>query len=389
MRDDFLPFARPSVSEDAINEVVESIRSGWLAMGPKTIRFEENFSKYTGASWSVSVNSATAGLHTTLLALDIGPGDEVITTPMTFAATVNTIMFAGARPVLADIDRNTLNIDPDKIEKAVTINTKAIIPVHFAGMPCDMDRIEAIADKYGLAIIEDAAHALGASYKGRKIGADRGKRRASVFSFHPTKNITTGEGGMICTGDEALAEKATVLRQNGMSKGAWNRYAAKGSANYDIFFPGLKYTMMDIQAAIGDSQLRELGSFNARRKEIVSFYMEELSKAVGLILPKPAPWEHEHSWHIFTPLVDTEKLGMSRDDFMAEMKKRNIGTALHYQAIHLFTCFSEATGLGRGSLPEAEYVSDRIVSLPLFPAMTDRDARDVVEAVFEICGKKS
>jgi len=389
MRDDFLPFARPSVSEDAINEVVESIRSGWLAMGPKTIRFEENFSKYTGASWSVSVNSATAGLHTTLLALDIGPGDEGITTPMTFAATVNTIMFAGARPVLADIDRNTLNIDPDKIEKAVTKNTKAIIPVHFAGMPCDMDRIEAIADKYGLAIIEDAAHALGASYKGRKIGADRGKRRASVFSFHPTKNITTGEGGMICTGDEALAEKATVLRQNGMSKGAWNRYAAKGSANYDIFFPGLKYTMMDIQAAIGDSQLRELGSFNARRKEIVSFYMEELSKAEGLILPKPAPWEHEHSWHIFTPLVDTEKLGMSRDDFMAEMKKRNIGTALHYQAIHLFTCFSEATGLGRGSLPEAEYVSDRIVSLPLFPAMTDRDARDVVEAVFEICGKKS
>ena len=389
MRDDFLPFARPSVSEDAINEVVESIRSGWLAMGPKTIRFEENFSKYTGASWSVSVNSATSGLHTTLLALDIGPGDEVITTPMTFAATVNTIMFAGARPVLADIDRNTLNIDPDKIEKAVTKNTKAIIPVHFAGMPCDMDRIEAIADKYGLAIIEDAAHALGASYKGRKIGADRGKRRASVFSFHPTKNITTGEGGMICTGDEALAEKATVLRQNGMSKGAWNRYAAKGSANYDIFFPGLKYTMMDIQAAIGDSQLRELGSFNARRKEIVSFYMEELSKAEGLILPKPAPWEHEHSWHIFTPLVDTEKLGMSRDDFMAEMKKRNIGTALHYQAIHLFTCFSEATGLGRGSLPEAEYVSDRIVSLPLFPAMTDRDARDVVEAVFEICGKKS
>ncbi|MDD5421615.1 MAG: DegT/DnrJ/EryC1/StrS aminotransferase family protein, partial [Synergistaceae bacterium] len=275
MRDDFLPFAKPSIAEDAIKEVVESIRSGWLAMGPKTIRFEENFSKYTRASWSLSVNSATAGLHTVLLALGIGPGDEVITTPMTFAATVNTIMFVGAKPVLVDIDRNTLNIDPDNIEKAVTKNTKAIIPVHFAGMPCDMDRIEAIADKYGLAVIEDAAHALGASYKGRMIGADRGKRRASVFSFHPTKNITTGEGGMICTGDEEMAEKAAVLRQNGMSKGAWNRYAAKGSANYDIFFPGLKYTMMDIQAAIGDSQLRELASFNARRKEIVSFYMKE------------------------------------------------------------------------------------------------------------------
>lgn len=389
MRDDFLPFAKPSIAEDAIKEVVESIRSGWLAMGPKTIRFEENFSKYTRASWSLSVNSATAGLHTVLLALGIGPGDEVITTPMTFAATVNTIMFVGAKPVLVDIDRNTLNIDPDNIEKAVTKNTKAIIPVHFAGMPCDMDRIEAIAEKYDLAVIEDAAHALGASYKGRMIGADRGKRRASVFSFHPTKNITTGEGGMICTGDEEMAEKAAVLRQNGMSKGAWNRYAAKGSANYDIFFPGLKYTMMDIQAAIGDSQLRELASFNARRKEIVSFYMEELPKAKGLILPKPAPWEHEHSWHIFTPFIDIDSLGMSRDDFMSEMKKRNIGTALHYQAIHLFTCYKEATGLDRGSLPEAEYVSDRIVSLPLFPAMTDKDARDVVEAIFEVCGKKS
>ncbi|MDD3672587.1 MAG: DegT/DnrJ/EryC1/StrS family aminotransferase, partial [Synergistaceae bacterium] len=374
MRDDFLPFAKPSIAEDAIKEVVESIRSGWLAMGPKTIRFEENFSKYTGASWSLSVNSATAGLHTVLLALGIGPGDEVITTPMTFAATVNTIMFVGAKPVLADIDRNTLNIDPDNIEKAVTKNTKAVIPVHFAGMPCDMDRIEAIAEKYDLAVIEDAAHALGASYKGRMIGADRGKRRASVFSFHPTKNITTGEGGMICTGDEEMAEKAAVLRQNGMSKGAWNRYAAKGSANYDIFFPGLKYTMMDIQAAIGDSQLRELASFNARRKEIVSFYMEELPKAKGLILPKPAPWEHEHSWHIFTPFIDIDSLGMSRDDFMSEMKKRNIGTALHYQAIHLFPCYKEATGLDRGSLPEAEYVSDRIVTVPLFPAMPAKAA---------------
>ncbi len=389
MRNDFLPFAKPSIAEDAINEVAESIRSGWLAMGPKTIRFEENFSKYTGASWSLSVNSATAGLHTVLIALGIGPGDEVITTPMTFAATVNTIMFVGAKPVFADIDRNTFNIDPDMAEKAVTKNTKAIIPVHFAGMPSDMDRIEAIADKYGLAVIEDAAHALGASYKGRKIGADRGKRRASVFSFHPTKNITTGEGGMICTGDEEIAEKAAVLRQNGMSKGAWNRYAAKGSANYDIFFPGLKYTMMDIQAAIGDSQLKELDSFNFRRKEIVSFYLDRLKDTPGIILPQPAPWEHKHSWHIFTPLIDIDRLGMTRDDFMAEMKKRNIGTALHYQALHLFTCFSRATGLGRGSLPDAEYVSDRIVSLPLFPAMTDEDAQDVVDAVFEICGKNN
>lgn len=388
MRKEFLPFAKPSISEEAIADVADSIRSGWLSMGPKTIRFEENFANYTGASWALSVNSATAGLHTALMALGIGRGDEVITTPMTFAATVNAILFAGAKPVFVDIDRDTLNIDPDKIEAAVTPATRAMIPVHFAGMPCDMDRIEAIADKYGLAIVEDAAHALGASYKGRRIGADRGIRRASVFSFHPTKNITTGEGGMVCTGDAEIAEKVSVLRQNGMSKGAWNRYAAKGSANYDIFFPGLKYTMMDIQAAIGDSQLRELDSFNTRRRWIVSFYMKELADVEGLILPKAAPWEYTHSWHIFTPFVDIDRLGITRDEFMAGMKELNIGTALHYQALHLFTCYGEVTGLGRGSLPEAEYVSDRIVSLPLFPAMKDEDAYDVVEAVRKVCGNE-
>lgn len=387
MRSEFLPFSKPQIGEDAIADVADSIRSGWLAMGPKTIKFEESFAKYVGARYALSVNSATAGLHTALMALGIGPGDEVITTPMTFAATVNAILFVGARPVLADIDRNTLDIVPENIEKALTPRTKALIPVHFAGLPCDMDKIEAIAEKHGLAVIEDSAHALGASYKGRRIGADRGARRLSVFSFHPTKNITTGEGGMICTADEALAEKILVLRQNGMSKGAWNRYAAKGSANYDIFFPGLKYTMMDIQAAIGSSQLRQLDAFNARRRQIVSFYMKELADVKGIILPRPASWQYEHSWHIFTPFVDIDALGFSRDEFMARMKELNIGTALHYQALHLFTCYGEVTGLKRGSLPEAEYVSDRIVSLPLFPAMTDDDAQDVVAAVREVCSK--
>ncbi|MGI6442754.1 MAG: DegT/DnrJ/EryC1/StrS aminotransferase family protein [Synergistaceae bacterium] len=388
MRKDFLPFAKPSIGEDAIADVAESMRSGWIAMGPKTIRFEEDFSKYNNATWSLSVNSATAGLHLALMALDIGPGDEVITTPMTFAATINTILFVGAKPILADIDRNTLNIVPENIEKLITPSTKAIIPVHFAGMPCDMDKIETIARKYNLAIIEDAAHALGASYKNKKIGADKGARRAAVFSFHPTKNITTGEGGMICTEDEEFAEKVMVLRQNGMSKGAWNRYSAKGSSNYDIFFPGLKYTTTDIQAAIGISQLKQLEQFNKRRREIVDFYKNELADLKAIKLPTPAPWEHTHSWHIFTPLIDIDYLGMTRDDFMTKMKERNIGTALHYQALHLFTCFHEVTGLGRGDLPEAEYVSDRILSLPLFPAMTDEDTVDVVRAVRDICEGK-
>lgn len=388
MRKNFLPFAKPSIGEDAIADVAESMRSGWIAMGPKTIRFEEDFSKYNDATWSLSVNSATAGLHLALMALDIGPGDEVITTPMTFAATINTILFVGAKPILADIDRNTLNIVPENIEKLITPSTKAIIPVHFAGMPCDMDKIETIARKYNLAIIEDAAHALGASYKNKKIGADKGARRAAVFSFHPTKNITTGEGGMICTEDEEFAEKVMVLRQNGMSKGAWNRYSAKGSSNYDIFFPGLKYTTTDIQAAIGISQLKQLEQFNKRRREIVDFYKNELADLKAIKLPTPAPWEHTHSWHIFTPLIDIDYLGMTRDDFMTKMKERNIGTALHYQALHLFTCFHEVTGLGRGDLPEAEYVSDRILSLPLFPAMTDEDTVDVVRAVRDICEGK-
>lgn len=386
MRNEFLPFAKPSIGEDAIADVAESMRSGWVAMGPKTILFEENFAHYTGASKALSLNSATAGLHTSLMALGIKEGDEVITTPMTFASTVNAILFVGAKPVLADIDRHTLNIVPENIERLVTPTTKAIIPVHFAGMPCDMDKIEAIADKYGLAVVEDAAHALGASYKGRKIGADRGNRRMSVFSFHPTKNITTGEGGMICTSDDEIAEKVMVLRQNGMSKGAWNRYAAKGDTNYDIFFPGLKYTMTDIQSAIGNSQLKQLDAFNERRREIASFYDRELADVKELMLPKPAPYEHVHSRHIYTPLVDTDALGMSRNEFMSKLKGKNIGTALHYQAIHLFTCYGEITGMGRGSLPEAEYVSDRILSLPLFPAMTDADMMDTVSAIKEVCG---
>lgn len=385
MRGTFLPFAKPSIDEEAVADVVETVRSGWLAMGPRTIRFEEAFAEYTGTPYSLAVNSATAGLHCALMALGLGPGDEVITTPLTFASTVNTIIFTGAKPVFADIDRSTFDIKPENIERAVTKATKAIVPVHFAGLPCDMDAIEDIAARHGLAVVEDAAHALGASYRGRRIGAPRGKRRAAVFSFHPTKNITTGEGGMVCTGDEEMAEKISALRQNGMSKGAWNRYGEKGGAGYDILMPGLKYTMTDMQAAIGNSQIKRLGEFNARREEIAAYYMRELAGTRGIILPRSAPWSCVHSRHIFTPLIDIEELGFSRDEFMARMRERNIGTALHYQALHLFACYEKITGTKRGDMPEAEYVSDRIVSLPLFPAMTDGDARDVVEAVREVC----
>ena len=385
MRKTFLPFARPSISEEAIADVADSLRSGWITTGPKAQAFEEAFAAYTGAPYALALNSATAGLHLACLALGLGHGDEVITTPMTFVATVNVILWAGARPVLVDIDRRTLNIDAARIESALTERTKAIVPVHFAGLPCDMDPIETLARERGLALIEDAAHALGARYKGRLVGSSTEGRHVTVFSFHPTKNITTGEGGMLCTGDEEVAEKTALLRQHGMSKGAWKRYAVQGTPHYDVHFPGLKYNMLDIEAAIGLDQLRRLEDFNGRRRAIAARYDEAFSAMGGLILPEGPSYDHLHGRHIYTPLVDVDRLGMSRDAFMARLREFNIGTALHYQALHLFSYYGETFGWRRGDFPEAEYVSDRIVSLPLFPAMTDDDVTDVIEAVGTVC----
>jgi len=384
MREEFLPFSKPSVSEEAIADVCDSIRSGWLAMGPKTVDFEKKFAECVGAKQAVAVNSATAGLHLAVMAV-AKSGDEVITTPMTFASTVNAIIYSGAVPVLVDIDPVTFNIDPKKIEEKITAKTKAIIPVHFAGRPCDMDAIEAIAQKYDLAIIEDSAHALGASYHGKKIGSCKAARHIAVFSFHPTKNITTGEGGMITTNDEKAADQMSVQRQNGMDKGAWNRFGAKGKSHYDIFIPGLKYQMMDMQAAIGRDQLKYLSEFNSRRTQIVARYNKELAGLNGVVLPAAVEDNTVHSWHIYTILLDEDKLGFSRDEFMEKMKEYNIGTAYHYQALHLFTAYGEITGLKKGDLPIAEKVGEQIVSLPLFPAMTDADVEDVVAAVKSIC----
>ena len=384
MREEFLPFSKPSVSEEAIADVCDSIRSGWLAMGPKTVDFEKKFAECVGAKQAVAVNSATAGLHLAVMAV-AKSGDEVITTPMTFASTVNAIIYSGAVPVLVDIDPVTFNIDPKKIEEKITAKTKAIIPVHFAGRPCDMDAIEAIAQKYDLAIIEDSAHALGASYHGKKIGSCKAARHIAVFSFHPTKNITTGEGGMITTNDEKAADQMSVQRQNGMDKGAWNRFGAKGKSHYDIFIPGLKYQMMDMQAAIGRDQLKYLSEFNSRRTQIVARYNKELAGLNGVVLPAAVEDNTVHSWHIYTILLDEDKLGFSRDEFMEKMKEYNIGTAYHYQALHLFTAYGEITGLKKGDLPIAEKVGEQIVSLPLFPAMTDADVEDVIAAVKSIC----
>ena len=387
MRETFLPFAKPDISEEAIADVADSLRSGWITTGPKALKFEKSFGEYLGVPYALAVNSATAGLHLSLLAFGIGPGDEVITTPMTFAATANTVILTGARPVLADINPVTFNIRPELVKKALTPRTKALIPVHFAGRPCEMEALEEIAEKNGLVIIEDAAHALGASRRGRSIGSPARQRQAAVFSFHPTKNITTGEGGMVCTACEDAAERVSVLRQHGMSKGAWNRYAATGTPHYDLLFPGLKYNMLDIQAAIGNDQLTRLASFNARRREIVNMYRKGLEGLPGLALPPEPAQGDVHSWHILTPLIDIDYLGFSRDEFMARMRELNIGTALHYQALHLFSYYGREYGWKRGDFPGAEFVSDRIVSIPLFPAMTDGDVADVIEAIRRVCGR--
>ena len=388
MRKAFLPFAKPAIADDAIKGVEECLRSGWLTTGPKAMEFEQVFREFTGSDYAIAVNSATSGLHTALLSLGISSPDEVITTPMTFVATINAIIMAGAKPVLADIDRKTFNINHEDIERKITSHTKAIIPVHFAGRPCHMGAIEAIAEKHNLYIIEDAAHALGAEYQGRKIGYVDNHRKIAVFSFHPTKNITTGEGGMACLHDEETAERMSIIRQHGMSKGAWNRYAAKGKTHYDVLIPGLKYNMMDIQAAIGISQMKYLPAFNRRRKEIVAEYLRAFQETEGLILPPEVFTGDIHAWHIFTPLIDTNRLSITRDEFMKLMEKENIGTAFHYQAVHLFSYYAKMYGWCKGDYPNAEYVSARILSLPLFPTMTDEDVNDVITTTKKILSQR-
>lgn len=384
MRKEFLPFSTPTIDDDEINEVVDSLRSGWITTGPKVKRFEEEFRAYAGAKFAIPLSSATAGLHLTLLALGIKEGDEIITSPMTFASTLSIPILCGAKPILVDIEPGTLNIDVTKIREKITSKTKAIIPVHFAGQSCDMDPVFQLAKEFNLTIIEDAAHAAGTEYKGIRIGSFD---TISIFSFHPNKNMTTGEGGMVCTPDESLAEEVSLLKFHGMSREAWKRFAASGTPNYDIILPGFKYNMMDIQAAIGIHQLPKLDRFIDRRTEIAEYYNRELADMPDLALPQYAPYQQRHAWHLYTPLVRIEKLSIDRDAFMNELKKLNIGTGLHYKAIHHHTWYRENLPQAAGSLPNADYASDRILSLPLFPKMTDEDAADVVSAVKEVISR--
>jgi len=378
MRSTFLPFARPSLGEEEIREVVDTLRSGWITTGPKTERFAAEFLEYVGGRHAVPVASATAGLHAALLASGVGPGDEVVTTPLTFVATLNTIVHCGASPVLVDVDAATLQMRVENVEAALTPRTKAIVPVHYVGQPVDLDPLLALAASRGIAVLEDAAHAVGTEYKGRRIGSFP---TTSVFSFHPNKNITTGEGGMIVTEDPGVFERASLLKFHGMDREAWKRFAKEGSPRYDVAVPGFKYNMMDIQAALGLHQLRRLEGFIAERARLAARYDAAFAGTSGLILPSRVPYPSRHAWHLYTPLVDVDRLTISRDRFMDELKRRNVGTGLHYTAAHEFSYYAGRFGWKPDDFPEAHFVSERIVSLPLFPGLSDADQDDVVEAV--------
>ena len=378
MSDEFLPFSRPTISRAAIDDVVACLESGWITTGPRVAQFTEALKDYFQAPHALLLTSATAGLHLALLALDLQPGDEVITTPMTFAATLNTIVLTGGKPVLVDIDPTTYNMDLDRLEDAITDKTRVIMPVHFAGLPVDMDKLYEIAERRGIRVIEDAAHAIGAEVNGQRIGATGDTQ---VFSFHPNKNITTGEGGCVVTRDDVLAKKIGLLRFHGIDREAWNRYGKGGQQDYEIVMPGFKYNMMDIQAAIGLHQLRELEGFNARRTELALRYQEALIDWPQWTLPVMPVYDHRHAWHIYTPLINEAAAGMNRDGFMTAMKEKNIGTGLHYRAVHLYPYYRDKLGFQPGDFPHAEDVSERIVSLPLFPLMTDAEHDRVLDVM--------
>lgn len=375
---EFLPFARPDLHAEEIDEVVAVLKSGWLTTGPRVQRFETAWKEYLPAPHALAVSSATAGLHLAMLALDLQPGDEVITTPLTFAATLNTIVLAGGTPVLVDVDPATFNIDVNRIAGAIGPRTKAIAPVHFAGLPVDLDPLYALADKHGLRVVEDCAHAVHAEYKGRRLGSFGDTQ---VFSFHPNKNMTTGEGGVVSTRDAALAKAVAVQRFHGIDRDAFNRFSKAGSQVYDVVAPGFKYNMMDIQAAIGLHQLKRLDGFIEARRALAERYEKLFADWNSLTRPRPAPFGHRHAWHLYTVLVEESACGIDRDSFVAAMKEHNIGVGVHYTAAHLFSYYRDRFGYKPGDFPHAERIGASIVSLPLFPTLTPADQDRVVAAM--------
>jgi len=377
IRDKYLVFAAPAIEEPEINEVLDSLRSGWLGTGPKVAKFEEMFRQYIGSKYAMAVNSCTAGLHLSMLVAGLGQGDEVITTPMTFCSTVNSIIHTGATPVLVDCDRDTMLIDPQRIEEAITPRTKAILPVHLYGRPCEMDAIIYIADRHHLLLIEDAAHAIESVYKGRKIG---NIGHLTAFSFYVTKNVITGEGGMVTTNNPDFADKIKVFALHGMSKDAWKRFSDKGYKHYQVVYPGFKYNMMDLQAAIGLHQMARVGENLKRRNEIWQMYNEAFAD-LPIGLPAPDESETVHARHLYTLMIDKDRCGISRDEFMQKLHQMNIGTGVHYIAVHLHPYYRDHFGYKPEDFPNATWISDRTVSIPLSPKLKDSDVTYIIQSV--------
>jgi dTDP-4-amino-4,6-dideoxygalactose transaminase len=380
VRNDFLVFGSPLICDAEIEEVVKTLRSGWIGTGPRVATFERMMQEYTGARHAIAVSSCTAALHLSLLALGIGAGDEVVTTPMTFAATANAIVHSGATPVFADVNRATMLIDPASIEAAITSRTKAIIPVHLAGRPCSMIEIMDIARRHGLRVIEDAAHCIEGRYDGRSMGTIGD---LSCFSFYVTKNLTTGEGGMVTTSNEEWADKIRVLGLHGMDKDAYRRFGDTGYKHYQVVAPGYKYNMTDIQAAIGIHQLRRLEASWTRRDQIWNYYQGMLSN-LPIHLPVADEPNHRHARHLYTPVVVRAECGKDRDEILNLLTESKIGTGVHYLALHLHPYYRSAFGFKEGDYPNAEWIGAGTFSLPLSAKLSDDDVEDVVQALRRI-----
>jgi perosamine synthetase len=394
VRKEFLPFHRPDIAQAEVDEVVDALRSGWITTGPKTKEFERCFAEYVGARHAIAVNSCTAAMHLALEAIGLGSGDEVITTPYTFAATAEVVRYFGAKPVFADVCPTDLNMNPDLIEAAVTERTKAIIPVHIAGLPADLDTLYDCAAQHGLAVIEDAAHAFPAKYRGRLIGHDLDSDLTSnlshftCFSFYATKTITTGEGGMICTDDESLTERCRIMALHGISKDAWKRYTAEGSWHYEIIAPGFKYNMTDVAAALGLAQLRKADSMWRRRREIALRYNYAFRAWPELQIPADRA-DCQHAWHLYILRLNLDRLRLDRARFIQELKQLNIGTSVHFVPLHLHPYYRETYGYVATEFPVAFKEFQRVVSLPIYSKMSDQDVQHVIDSVSNVVHKYS
>jgi dTDP-4-amino-4,6-dideoxygalactose transaminase len=386
-RETFLPFALPSIGEEEIREVVDTLRSGWLTTGPKTHRFEQEFARFVGAKHALAVNSATAGLHLALDAISLKPDDIVFTSPLTFTATAEVVRYFGARPMFVDIQPDTMNLDPGKLAAALTVlpaeeraRVRAVIPVHFGGQACDMTEIMQLAAAEGLQVIEDAAHALPARVDGRLVGSIGD---LTVFSFYVTKTITTGEGGMVTTDSDACAKRIQVMRLHGINRDAWNRYGEGGTWYYEVVAPGFKYNMPDLAAAIGIHQLAKADQFRDARQRIADQYHAAFAGLEEIETPVTRP-DRLHAWHLYVIRLELDRLTLDRAAFIEELRKRKIGASVHFIPLHLQPYYRDTYGYRRGDFPESEQAYDRAVSLPIYPRMTEDDVQDVIDAVREI-----